>query len=504
MAVSYVIGRRGAGKGHQQPETNGLTVVVETSSEREQRDKYITVGGLKLWRNSEPPHTAFYAHRWVGPGKTFEAWRVEWDRFCGETTFLPRYQHRNDATERALRSWFAWVADLAKPEQLTQPLTSAGELVAVRRRRFPFLIYLAAHGINLPRIRQNLTQQQQSTTTMAAAHRSGHSTDDDARPGPQNRKPPSGKANHLGHSAASDARPASCVCTNPSAFSAQEALQSCRMGGFGQDSPNERRAAYSGSDAGRNDSPDGNQGGMGRACERMLPLSEEEALDQFEAWRDAMSWAETTSAQYWAALRKAAFILNISLSNLYKIQGKVLGYAAKEADERRPTIPAQQAEIETTASTLTAPLSLLLRIAFALGQRVGDVSQLQTKRITTMHDPVTQQEFVCLQFRRGKTTRRRQPFTLHLPLSTPEASELWERAQTHKEDLLFVADRGLGLRTIAVALKKTSPELCLLSVRRGGATANGTHWGQHGHTPAPQPTHDGSDARSLPRLKSST
>jgi integrase len=208
-----------------------------------------------------------------------------------------------------------------------------------------------------------------------------------------------------------------------------------------------------------------------RTCERMLPLlvlSEEEALDQFEAWRDALSWAETTSAQYWAALRKAAFILNISLSNFYKIQGKVLGYAAKEADERRPTIPAQQAEIETTAHTLTPPLSLLLRTAFVLGQRVGDVSQLQTKRITTMHDPVTKQEFVCLQFRRGKTTRRRQPFTLHLPLSTPEASELWERAQKHEEDLLFVNDRGLGLRTIAVALKKTSPELCLLSVRRGG------------------------------------
>jgi hypothetical protein len=119
MAVSYVMPRREAEKEHQHAETNGLTVVVETSSEREQRDKYITVGGLKLWRNSEPPHTAFYAHHWVGPGKTFEAWRVEWDRFCGETTLIPRYQHRNDATERALRSWFAWVADLAKPEQLT-------------------------------------------------------------------------------------------------------------------------------------------------------------------------------------------------------------------------------------------------------------------------------------------------------------------------------------------------------------------------------------------------
>jgi hypothetical protein len=137
-------------------------------------------------------------------------------------------------------------------------------------------------------------------------------------------------------------------------------------------------------------------------------LSEEEALDQPEARGDAMSWAETTSAQYWAALRKAAFILNSGITR------KVLGWAAKEAGQQRPTIPAQQAEIETSANTLTAPLSLLLHTQLSpWGKELG---QLQTKRITTMHDPATKQEFVCLQFRRGKTTRRRQPFiTLHPP-----------------------------------------------------------------------------------------
>lgn len=206
-----------------------------------------------------------------------------------------------------------------------------------------------------------------------------------------------------------------------------------------------------------------------RTCERMLPLlvlPEADALDQFEAWRDAMGWAETTTAQYWAALRKAAYVLDISLSNFYKIQGKVLGYAAKEADERRPTVP--MTELELARVTLAHPHSLLLQTAFALGQRVGDVSQLQTKRITTMHDPVTNTHFVCLQFRRGKTTRRRQPYTLHLPLTGQLAKELLERAQTHQEDLLFVADRGLALRVIAAALKEVNQELCLLSVRRGG------------------------------------
>ncbi len=124
MAISYVTPRRAHAENsavHSGTQSaTGLTVVVETSAEREQRDKYLLVGGLKLWRNSEPPFTAFYAHHWIGPGKSFEAWRVEWDRFCGDTAITPRYQHRHDATERGLRSWFAWVADLTKPEQLNQ------------------------------------------------------------------------------------------------------------------------------------------------------------------------------------------------------------------------------------------------------------------------------------------------------------------------------------------------------------------------------------------------
>jgi hypothetical protein len=37
-------------------------LVVDTLDERDARDKYIVVGETKLWRNSEHPWTAWYAH----------------------------------------------------------------------------------------------------------------------------------------------------------------------------------------------------------------------------------------------------------------------------------------------------------------------------------------------------------------------------------------------------------------------------------------------------------
>jgi hypothetical protein len=285
MAVSYVMPRRGAEKGDQQAETNGLTVVVETSSERGQRDKYITVGGLKLWPNSEPPHTAFYAHHWVGPGKTFEAWRVEWDRFCGETTLLPRYQHRNDATERALRSWFAWVADLAKPEQFTAArITSATVPQAT------------------PKLRLHNCHNRSYHKRRISKHTASAETHPPSVP-----KKPFNLAEWAG------------LAKTPPTIDEQLIVdltpeETIRL--------TELKVAWAGrSRPARNETSPAWQ----RTCERMLPLlalSKEEALDQFEVWRDAMSWAETTSAQYWAALRKAAFILDIPLSNFYKIQGR--------------------------------------------------------------------------------------------------------------------------------------------------------------------------------------
>ena len=216
--------------------------------------------------------------------------------------------------------------------------------------------------------------------------------------------------------------------------------------------------------------------------ERMLPLlvlPAWEMGEEFEMRRDLAGWSETTASQYWAALRAAATTLQIQLPIEVRIRGKVLGFLAKEADSKRPTVAAREEEIEAASQILKAKrestLSTALRTAFLLGQRVGDVLQLERSRVAEMQDMASHQatNLLTLQFRKGKTTRRRDPYTLHIPRSNPLTTELLQLAHPTSaiaSPALFTpqAHRLQALVTIRTALQQVNPKLCILSVRRGG------------------------------------
>ena len=80
------------------------TIVVESAAERELRDKYVVVGGMRLWRNAEAPWSIFYAHMWIG--KRFHEWKSAWDNFTAGSTAPDTIIHRQKCTERIVELWF--------------------------------------------------------------------------------------------------------------------------------------------------------------------------------------------------------------------------------------------------------------------------------------------------------------------------------------------------------------------------------------------------------------
>lgn len=212
-----------------------------------------------------------------------------------------------------------------------------------------------------------------------------------------------------------------------------------------------------------------------RTQERMLPLlvlPVWELFEEFQTRRDKGNWGESTAAQYWAALRAAAVPLRIVLPVEFKVQGKVLGWEAKEADGRRQTVAATPEQISRAAQLLEPPLQIALELAFYLGQRMGDTIQLEC-RISSIFDTPTSTTFITCCFIRGKTTRRRQPYTLHVPESHPLGQRLLalqEQRRKNASTFLFVEPpmRGNALVTIRGALQAVDETLGLLSVRRGG------------------------------------
>lgn len=101
--------------------------------------------------------------------------------------------------------------------------------------------------------------------------------------------------------------------------------------------------------------------------------------------------------------------------------------------------------------------------------------QVEASRVSTITDPSTNVTFTTILYRRGKTTRRRDPFVIHIPQTNPLAHELAAFAETRmttetQPTYLFTppAGRAAALKKIAEALKTVSSELGLLSIRRGG------------------------------------
>lgn len=227
--------------------------------------------------------------------------------------------------------------------------------------------------------------------------------------------------------------------------------------------------------------------GWQRTQERFLPLlvlEDAEREEEFNARRDKYDWTMQTASQYWSAMIKAAETIRLLITVPMRAYAKVLRALSKEEDPSRKTVALQDHQMEEAASKLTdLGDRLALKLAFALGQRMGDTLQLRVDCMTIVDDRKTTSRFLAVLYRKGKTTRRRQPFAVHLPLP-PEldangrndfetlGSELYQYQQAQSalrphDDYLF-PNPPKRLDAIRLALKAVDQSLCILSIRRGG------------------------------------
>lgn len=202
----------------------------------------------------------------------------------------------------------------------------------------------------------------------------------------------------------------------------------------------------------------------------LLVLSTSEREEEFEARRDAGGWSYRTCAGYWSAMVKAAEQVGVQVTPEMRVCGRLYSFLGKEEDEKRKTKPLLRGQLSHLQPLLCPLTFLLVETAFELGQRIGDTAKLQADHITWLQDGATGLKLLAIQYRKGKTTRRRDPFTLHLAASMPLAADLWNTAQSRRGQLLFCdPDNVCAMMTeMRNALKNIDAELSLLSIRRGG------------------------------------
>jgi hypothetical protein len=200
----------------------------------------------------------------------------------------------------------------------------------------------------------------------------------------------------------------------------------------------------------------------------------------FAALRDARDWKYKTCEKYWSALLAGAMSIDAKVTAAMKAQQAVFHFLAMEELPARPTIPADPQEVEAAASRLEtqgfAEEALALRVAYLLGQRMGDVLNLNGGSTDVLFDPKSGMWFVTILFRKTKTSRTCQPYSLHIPREEAVGKNLQQFAQDRKsQQYLFMDDEGRfeqrklqGLQRIKAALQSVNNGLSVLSIRRGG------------------------------------
>jgi hypothetical protein len=120
--------------------TANQQLVVDTLDERDARDKYIIIGDTKLWRSSEHPWTAWYAHHWVGFGVAgYGMWFTAYEAIVAGYAIVEHQQHRQKCCERLMRAWF----------ELTSNIKTADELTSAHVKLFQSTVDLLAEGFLL-------------------------------------------------------------------------------------------------------------------------------------------------------------------------------------------------------------------------------------------------------------------------------------------------------------------------------------------------------------------
>lgn len=199
-------------------------------------------------------------------------------------------------------------------------------------------------------------------------------------------------------------------------------------------------------------------------------VDREEEFDRRVNWLD---WDYSTASAYWSQMVKLAEDVGVPVDHSMRVKGRVLNSLARENLPGRPTTPLLVQQLHSVLPLLPLDLRLAVAVSFLLGQRMGDTLKLERGCLDTVTDISSGTTFLCLQYRRGKTTRRKQPFTLHLPRQYGIAQELLDLQQSgHPGTPLFLdsekGDPERALNTIRTALHTVDGGLSVLSIRRGG------------------------------------
>ena len=182
----------------------------------------------------------------------------------------------------------------------------------------------------------------------------------------------------------------------------------------------------------------------------LIPLPPATAILEFDTLVSEKDWCYATASQYFSAFKTARATLGHPMEPEFKLHSKILGFLAREEGGKRPTVPMSEAfalalvndlaaSVENEpAAEIALAMAEAVEMAFTLGQRMGDVLKLESVGISTILDqieftPNRNQEFwpprapntryLTITFRKGKTVRRRQPYTLHLPYSSALAQK---------------------------------------------------------------------------------
>lgn len=210
----------------------------------------------------------------------------------------------------------------------------------------------------------------------------------------------------------------------------------------------------------------------------LLVLTDEAKVEEIMWARDEGGWSYGTTQQYWSGMLKAAEACQVPITPEMRLYAKILTQLKDEEDPKRPTVEMTLAELRAVLELMNASedpehhtLALALELAFELGQRMGDTLQLEAALLAYVDDrKASGVEFQALTFRRGKTVKRRKPFTLHLPWQSDLAQRIWHLATTKQGQRLFCLEshRADALETIRMFIQKVNPEEGILSIRRGG------------------------------------
>ena len=189
--------------------------------------------------------------------------------------------------------------------------------------------------------------------------------------------------------------------------------------------------------------------------------------EMFEDLRDEEQWSYTTTQTYFTAGLAAIQAAEMPIPAPLKLTSKLLTIMSKEEDAKRPTVPSTIAEINAASKMIPKGAALALQATFALGQRLGDMFKLPPSNIGTMTDSLSNLVLTTIVFKKGKTIKRTQPYTLHLDGTL--GTELLEYTASCKGQP-FLFDLGFVQR-IREALHTVNPKLTILSIRRGGLQA---------------------------------